>query len=72
MEPMRIQVVDGEYVVKVAPEAVEALNLKDGDPVRVVRAPEAAELRYIGVDEAMKSFYETEPLHREAYRALAK
>jgi hypothetical protein len=72
MEPMRIQLVDGEYLVRVAPEAVEALQLKDGDPVRVVRDPDVAESRYIGVAEAMKSSFETEPSQRESYRELAK
>ena len=69
---MRIQLVDGEYLVKVAPEAVEALQLKDGDAVKVVRDSEPAESRYVGVSEAMKSYFETEPFHRESYRELAK
>jgi hypothetical protein len=51
---------------------VEALQLKDGDSVRVVRDPDVAESRYIGVAEAMKSSFETEPSQRESYRELAK
>ena len=69
---MRVQLVAGEHKVALPPEAAEELQLKDGDAVEILRAPEIAGSRYISVDEAMKIFYETEPRHREAYKALAK
>jgi antitoxin component of MazEF toxin-antitoxin module len=69
---MRVQLVAGEYKVVLPPEAMEELQLKDGDAVKVVRAAETAESRSVGVGEAMKSYFETEPLHRESYRELAK
>jgi bifunctional DNA-binding transcriptional regulator/antitoxin component of YhaV-PrlF toxin-antitoxin module len=69
---MRIQIVDGEYRVVVPLEAVEALNLSEGTPVRVVPVAEPSESRYVGVEEGMKAYFETEPFHRNSYRELAK
>jgi hypothetical protein len=69
---MRVQLVAGEYRVVLPREAVEELKLKDGDAVEIKPLPQGAESRYVGVDEAMESYFETEPSHRESYRALAK
>ena len=69
---MRVQLVAGEYKVVLPAEAMEELRLKDGDAVKVVRAAETTESRQVDVAEAMKSYFETEPLHRESYRELAK
>ena len=69
---MRVQVVDGEYRVVLPAEAVEALKLKEGTAVQVVPVAEPEKSRYVGVDEAMKAYFETEPLHRDSYRELAK
>jgi len=69
---MRVQVVNGEYRVVVPPEAVEALGLREGAPVEVVPVPETEKSRYVGVEEGMKAYFKTEPLHRNSYRELAK
>jgi len=66
---MRVQVVDGEYRVVVPPEAVEA---REGAAVQVVPLAEPEKSRYVGVEEGMKAYFKTEPLHRNAYRELAK
>ena len=71
---MRVQVVDGEYRVVVPPEAVEALQLKEGAPVEIVPLadPRRAEHRYVTFEEGMEAFKSTLPIHSEAYRELAK
>jgi bifunctional DNA-binding transcriptional regulator/antitoxin component of YhaV-PrlF toxin-antitoxin module len=69
---MRVQVVDGEYRVVVPPEAVEALGLRDGAPVELVPVPQPEKSRYVGVEEGMRAYFKTEPLHRNSYRELAR
>lgn len=69
---MRVQIVDGEYRVVLPPEAVEALKLSEGTPVRVMPIAETSQPRYVGVEEGMKVYFETEPFHRNSYRELAK
>jgi hypothetical protein len=69
---MRVQHVEGEYRIVIPAEAMESLQLRDGMPVSIVPlvAPETS--RYVSFDEGMKAYFETEPLHRNSYRELAK
>ena len=69
---MRVQRVEGEYRVVLTPEAMEALKLKEGAAVRVLPVDEPEQSRYVGVEEGMKAYFETEPFHRNSYRELAK
>jgi hypothetical protein len=69
---MRVQVVEGEYRVVLPPEAVEALKLTEGTAVRVLPIAEPSESRSVGVEEAMKVYFETLPDHAESYRELAR
>jgi hypothetical protein len=71
---MRVQLVAGEYKVVLPPEAVEQLQLKDGDPVEIKALPEAtrSEHRTMTLEEGMEIFRRIEPQHREAFRELAK
>jgi len=69
---LRIQQVEGEFRVVVPAEAMEALRLSVGAAVRVIPEAEPERSRYVGVEEGMKAYFETEPLYRESYQELAK
>jgi hypothetical protein len=60
--------------VVLTPEAIAALNLKDGAEVEVtpVETPHAEERRYATNEEVLQAFRDTLPQHAEAYRELAK
>jgi antitoxin component of MazEF toxin-antitoxin module len=76
---MRVQRRGDEYCVVIPREELEALQLSDGAEVEV-RAVNGhgngqgsgVEIRYVTVDEALQSYRETLPQHREAYIELAK
>lgn len=71
---MSVQHVDGEYRVVLTPEALAAMNLRDGSQVEVlaVNGAEPIERRYATNEEVLQAFRETLPQHAEAYRELAK
>jgi hypothetical protein len=71
---MRVQQIEGEYRVVLTPEAIAALNLKDGAEVEVtpVETPHEEERRYATNEEVLQAFRDTLPQHAEAYRELAK
>lgn len=72
---MRVERRGDEYCVVISQQALEALRLSEGAAVEMhpVAEPEKPlAIRYVSVEEAMESYYRTEPLHENTYRELAK
>ncbi len=73
---MRVQQIEGEYRVVLTPEAIAALNLKDGAEVEVLPVPKAVTaspvIRYATNEEALEIYRSTLPQFRAAYEELAK
>jgi antitoxin component of MazEF toxin-antitoxin module len=75
---MRVQRRGDEYCVVFSREVLEALRLTDGAEVEVrpvatgTNGAQPDAIRYVSVEEALESYRETLPQHREAYRELAK
>jgi hypothetical protein len=71
---MRLQLVDGKYMVEVPIETVEALKLREGAPVKLtpVEVSGKEEHRYMTLEEGMAAFRSTLHENRDVYRELAK
>ncbi len=73
---MRVQRRGDEYCVVIPQQALEALRLSEGAEVELrpveTEPSQPGAIRYLSVEEALESYRETLPQHREAYIELAK
>jgi bifunctional DNA-binding transcriptional regulator/antitoxin component of YhaV-PrlF toxin-antitoxin module len=71
---MRVQLVEGEYRVVLPLHALEAMNLKEGDPVdrQRVETDSLAEHRTLSLEEGMAAYCSFELDNRQVFLELAK
>jgi len=73
---MRVERRGDEYCVVIPQQALEALRLSEGAEVELrpvgMEPSQPSAIRYLSVEEALESYRETLPQHRDAYIELAK